>query len=162
VLCLAACGPDWIHVDAPGIPARTPAPSAAVGVAASRPQGAARPAAECDWAIRTLAYDAQLDDQEAAAVASGADTRFGTGAAVTTYYQDYAAEWRSVGTAVRESCATMPTPLTDAQRTGALSWFTKAADAHMTDSAAHPESASWDEQWEANYARLTALVERLP
>jgi hypothetical protein len=169
VLCLTACGPDWIHVDVPGIPAHSsaisaPAPtSGAVAVVViPPPRATAPPAAECDWAIRTLAYDAQLDDQEAAAVANGVDTTYGTDPAVVTYYQDYAAEWRTVGTAVRDSCATTPAPLTAAQRSGALSWFTKAADAHLTDTAAHPESASWDQQWEANYARLTALVDRLP
>lgn len=170
VLCLTACGPDWVQADAPGTGARTyalsPAPhSGAVAVVViASPRATAPPAAECNWAMRTLAYDAQLDDQEAAAVANGADTSYGTDPGVVTYYQDYAAEWRTVGTAVRESCAAAPAPtaLTAAQRSSALNWFTKAAEAHLTDTAAHPESASWDQQWEANYARLTALVNRLP
>ncbi len=119
-------------------------------------------AGECVWAIPTLAYDAQLDDQQAEAVAGGRDTRYGSGPAVVTYYQHYAAEWHAVGVAIQAACATPPAPLSDAERNNAVAWFTKAADAHMADTATHPENASWNQEWEANYARLRTLVAGLP
>lgn len=133
-------------------------------------------ASDCTWAEQTLAWDQQLDEQEAQAVADGSDTRYGTGQWLIDYYRGYATEWGTVLAVVERACAPTPVAPTSAERSDALAWFAKATAAHaadagqQTDTGWDPESifdgassgsaaAQWDQQWEARYARLAALFQ---
>jgi hypothetical protein len=117
--------------------------------------------ADCAWAGGTLSRDVQLDLDEAAAVQSGRDTRYGTGAALVSYYRNYAAEWTAANLEVTGICQTHTAP-TQAQVSQALGWFTQAEQAHAADSAGHPEDADWNNAWIGNYQRLVGLFARLP
>ena len=117
--------------------------------------------ADCTWAGGTLTRDVQLDLDEAAAVQSGHDTRYGTGAPLVSYYRNYAAEWAAVNLEVSGICQTHTAP-TQAQVSQALSWFTQAEQAHAADTAGHPEDADWNTAWISNYQRLVGLFARLP
>jgi hypothetical protein len=117
--------------------------------------------ADCAWAGGTLARDVQLDVDEATAVQSGRDTRYGTGAPLVSYYRNYAAEWSAVSLEVSGICQTHTAP-TQAQVSQALGWFTQAEQAHAADTAGHPEDADWNNAWIGNYLRLVGLFSRLP
>jgi hypothetical protein len=103
-----------------------------------------------------------LDRAEVLAVRAGQDTRYGTGPAIVAYYQGYANEWQSVGALVAAACAVPPSLPTITQRTDALAWFARAADAHYADASANTDNAGWDNGWISNYARLTVLFQTLP
>ena len=121
---------------------------------------------ECTWAVATLAYDAQLDNAEVAAVVSGGDTRYGTpttmvgNETLVQYYQAYANEWTAVGAEVALSCTGQS--LTPAQSADALGWFATASAAHAIDARVVSANAYWDNIWISNYARLSALVAATP
>jgi hypothetical protein len=117
--------------------------------------------ADCTWAGGTLTRDVQLDLDEAAAVQSGHDTRYGTGAPLVSYYRNYAAEWAAVNLEVSAICQAHTAP-TQAQVSQALGWFTQAEQAHAADTAGHPEDADWNNAWISNYQRLVGLFARLP
>jgi hypothetical protein len=117
--------------------------------------------ADCAWAGGTLTRDVQLDLDEAAAVQSGRDTRYGTGAPLVSYYRNYAAEWTAVNLEVAGICQTHTAP-TQAQVSQALGWFTQAEQAHAADTASHPEDADWNNAWISNYQRLVGLFAGLP
>lgn len=117
--------------------------------------------ADCAWAGGTLTRDVQLDLDEAAAVQSGRDTRYGTGAPLVSYFRNYASEWTAVNLEVSGICQNHTAP-TQAQVSQALGWFTQAEQAHAADTASHPEDADWNNAWISNYQRLVALFARLP
>lgn len=116
---------------------------------------------DCAWAGGTLSRDVQLDLDEAGAVQSGRDARYGTGAALVSYYRNYAAEWTAVNLEVSGICQTHSAP-TQAQVSQALGWFTQAEQAHAADTASHPEDADWNNAWISNYRRLVGLFAGLP
>lgn len=167
---------------APGLPppqapssARTPAASSSSSPAVPPmalviPTAAAVPptltratwsGADCAWAAATLTRDVKLDLAEAAAVQSGGDTRYGTGAELVSYYENYAAEWTAAERLVAGICTDHATP-TRAQIGQAQGWFTQAEQAHAADTATHPENADWNNAWIGNYQRLVALFASLP
>jgi hypothetical protein len=117
--------------------------------------------ADCSWAGDTLSRDARLDLAEAAAVQSGSDTRYGSGAALVSYYRNYAAEWTAVSVLVARICQEHAAP-THAQISQALGWFTQAEQAHAADNAANPDDADWNNAWISNYRRLVVLFTSLP
>jgi hypothetical protein len=116
----------------------------------------------CSWADQVLVLDAKLDLAEADAVASGSDTRYGTGQWLVDYYRAYGQEWTAVDAEVTAACATPSTLPTPAQRADALAWFSKAIAAHQADTAARPDDADWNNQWVSNYTHLTTMFEGLP
>lgn len=116
---------------------------------------------DCAWATGTLTRDVKLDLAEAAAVQSGGDTRYGSGAELVSYYENYAGEWTSANRLVAGICTDHATP-TRAQISQAQGWFTEAEQAHAADTAAHPENADWNNAWIGNYQRLVALFTSLP
>lgn len=164
-----ASAPPPPVVPPPGAPAGA-ASASQPPVAGLLPTAAAVPAtviratwsgADCAWAGATLTRDVQLDLDEAAAVQSGHDARYGTGAALVAYYRSYAAEWTAVNLEVSGICQTHTAP-TQAQVSQALGWFTQAEQAHAADTAGHPEDADWNDAWISNYRRLVGLFAGLP
>ncbi|MFI5313381.1 MAG: hypothetical protein ACHQ06_04415 [Candidatus Dormibacteria bacterium] len=162
--------PQQARVSAPG-PGATSAPSSIeppIGLVL--PTAATVPAtraparwssADCAWASATLTRDAQLDLDEAAAVQSGGDSRYGSSAALVGYYRDYAAEWLAVNRLVAAICHDHAAP-TYAQISQAEGWFTQAEQAHAGDNLTHPENAEWNNGWIGNYQRMVALFAGLP
>jgi hypothetical protein len=112
--------------------------------------------ADCSWASAILRWDIQLDEAEAAAVANGTDTRFGSGPQLVAYYQAYAHEWGTVLSAVEEACNGGSVP-TAARASDAVSWFGRATAAHGGDATLRPEDAQWDQEWIRYYARLSTM-----
>jgi hypothetical protein len=142
----------------------TPANALIIPTAAAVPATIARvtwSSADCSWAGDTLTRDARLDLAEAAAVQSGSDTRYGSGAPLVSYYRNYAAEWTAVNLMVAGICHEHAAP-TQAQISQALGWFTQAEQAHAADNAANPDNADWNNAWISNYQRLVVLFTSLP
>lgn len=120
-------------------------------------------AADCSWAVGILAWDQQLDTQEADAIASGSDTRYGNSPAVIAYYRNYAAEWGTTLAVVAGRCATPAEQPTADQFTEVVTWFGSAIAAHESDLAHVDDTAAqWDQDWIGYYQRLITMFDALP
>lgn len=112
--------------------------------------------ADCTWAIGVLKQDAALDLAEAYRIQSGQDTRYGTGPAGVAYYRQWSGRWTTAHNEVAALC-TSGTPISEVDRTDALSWFNEAIANHEADTSRFPGNADWNSQWIANYQRLSGL-----
>jgi hypothetical protein len=104
----------------------------------------------------------QLDLNEAAAVASGSDTRYGRGPRVVAYYRAYASGWSNVLSETAATCSSSPIVPTQAQRSNARLWFYEAIAAHQADTLSHPANAAWNRMWVGYYGRLITMWDALP
>lgn len=166
---------DWTHSDVAVPPATAPLrsgvqtdlppsippsePSWPIVLTAPRTGSSPAPgppwsSADCSWAASTLTEDRQLD--EAAAIANGTDSRYGSGPDVVAYYEGYADEWQTVLGEVQDACVTGSSP-TQAQASDALFWFASATAAHQDDAEIRPGDTSWDALWIGNYRPLSTM-----
>ena len=152
----------------------TPSP-----VAASLPDWTS---ANCAWAEGTMSLDHSLDAAEAQKIATGQDTRYGTGPTVVAYYLTFAADWETALGQITEVCdgAGMPTA---AEQAATVQAFATAIAGHEADAArvapgstlarlwddvegvfevGNGWSIKWDSEWIGYYQRLTAMFTELP
>lgn len=138
--------------------------------------------AACAWAENVMSWDHSLDAAEAQKVASGQDTRYGTGPAVVQYYLDYAADWQTALGQITEVCDGTGMP-TAAEQAASVQAFTTAIAGHEADIASKAPGGTlgllwddvegffevgngwaikWDKQWIGYYQRLTMMFNELP
>jgi hypothetical protein len=165
-------------------PAATASPNTApitliTPVAASLPDWTAT---DCAWAENVMDWDHSLDAAEAVKIATGQDTRFGTGPTLVQEYDTFANDWATAATQITEVCDNTGIPNAAAQA-ATVQAFTTAIAGHRADAAARaPDSTldrlwqhvealveygngwdiAWDNEWIGYYQRLTTMFEQLP
>lgn len=97
----------------------------------------------CQWAIGTMVWDAELDNQTS-------DQSPDQTAA--TYYRMWAGRWSLVIQAIATHCGTVPRLATTPSDTTAVSWL---ADGQQSHEAA-PQTF-WNKEWATYYTDLIAL-----
>ena len=129
-----------------------------------------------------MSLDHSLDAAEAQKIASGQDTRYGTGPTVVAYYLTFAADWETALGQITEVCSSAGLPAA-AARAATVQAFTTAIAAHEADAArVAPDSTlgrlwddvegffevgngwaiKWDHEWIGYYQRLMAMLAELP
>jgi hypothetical protein len=129
-----------------------------------------------------MSLDHSLDAAEAQSIATGQDTRYGTGPAVVAYYLNFAADWETALGQVTEVCDGTGMP-TATEQAATVQAFTTAIAAHEADAARVAPGSTlgrlwddvegffevgngwtikWDNEWIGYYQRLAAMFAELP
>jgi hypothetical protein len=136
---------------------------------------------DCAWAESTMNLDHSLDAAEAQRIATGQDTRYGTGPTVVAYYRNFAADWETALGQITEVCDGTGMP-TAAEQAATVQAFTTAIAGHEADAARVAPGSTlgrlwddaegffevgngwtikWDNEWIGYYQRLTAMFTEL-
>ena len=122
---------------------------------------------DLSWADSTMRHDELLDLAEVALCAAGKDPRYGCPGSASSF-QLWASRWGTVVAQVDDigSQLLLQAPAqtfpSSADLASSENWFAEATSAHQTDIQEYPQNTSWDQQWIAVYARMTALFEAVP
>jgi len=108
---------------------------------------------DCGWAQSTLAWDASLDAQEAAAIEDGQDTRYPGQAPL---YTTFSGRWTMIATWYAAAC--QGTRMAYPEWYDSMIWMNAAITGHVSDEQANPQAALWDSTWIGNYQRLESML----
>ncbi len=113
------------------------------------PQAQSLSFADSTWTVVTLTVDGQLDAQAESTYPQAA-----------TYYRGWAGRWAQTLTWFRAEQAD-GLAFAGTACSSPLGWFAEAIRDHAGDTQANPGDKSWNDEWIANYQRLTGIWNQL-